>query len=138
VAALAGECVKLVYANGFSSCAVTETGALYTWAGQHCHSHLGHIVQGTVHSVPRRVQGLCGFKIAAVAIHNHGLVGHTLAADEHGMVFAIGDLTALGLGGPDADPAIAGATDPSLPFPVLDVRALTLKSPRVVSYRSSS
>ena len=109
VAALASESVKHVYAWCNSSCAMTETGVLYTWGGEQ--------------RVPRRVEGLCGSKVAAAAISD----GHTLAADEHGVVRAFGYRAALGLG--DLNAGAVGLTT-TTPTPIPTLRVWALKSPQ--------
>jgi len=83
--ALAGEHVRFVYTHGFSSCAVTEKGELYTWS------------QGQ-QQTPKRVEALRHVKIAAVAICGT----HTLVAGADGVAWAFGEHAALGLGDIDA------------------------------------
>ena len=90
VAALFGERVKLIDARHDASCAVTEKGELFTWSSSGCLFNLGHGVT-TSQDTPKRVEGLGGAGIAAVAIGGW----HTLAADRDGVVWAFGELSKL-------------------------------------------
>jgi len=85
VAALAGQRVKLVYAQGYSSCAVTENGELYTW-GRGGSFRLGHGVAAR-QAMPKRVEALRGVKVAAAAISD----SQTLVADTDGAVWGFGN-----------------------------------------------
>jgi len=125
VAAFVGQCVKHVRAGALSSCAVTEKGELYTWGGSES-CHLGHGGEGR-QNTPKRVEGLSGVKVAAAAIGD----GHTLVADEDGVVWAFGERLALGLGDPGAAPQ-NHVWEP-VPIPTLRVRAR--KSPDVLPFR---
>jgi len=118
VAALIGQRVKLVNAQGLCSCAVTEKGELLTWgvyffAKSSADDNLGH--EGP-ESMQTRVAGLSGVKVAAVAIDET----HTLAADADGVVWAFGRRRALGLGAPGPVAALPTPT----PIPTLRVRVL--------------
>jgi len=120
VAALIGERVKLVAAGPHASCAVTEKGELFTWSSNGDECNLGHGV-GTPQATPKRVEALVGTRIAAVAIGSR----HTLAADEHGIVWAFGRRLALGLDTPNPE-------DPhgvKMPTPIPTLRVRVLKSP---------
>jgi len=99
VTALVGERLTLVYAGSHSSCAVTETGEMYTWGRRNRHGHLGYgdVDVGEPVPSPRRVERLSGVKVAAVA--NGGFV-HMLVADEDGGAWACGEGAGLGLCGP--------------------------------------
>jgi len=117
VAALAGERVELVYAQGISSCAVTEQGELFTWGasqfGQLGHGHGLLSVQPT----PKRVESLSHVKVAAVALGSH----RTLVADVDGVVWGLGERSALGLGAAD-DTLPGGSGGQRTPIPNLRVR----------------
>jgi len=94
VAALVDERVKLVFAGYASSCAVTETGELFTWGSETgivrgC-CNLGHGVN-TLQVTPLRVKGLGGARVASAAMDPR----HTLVADEDGVVWAFGQRNAL-------------------------------------------
>jgi len=91
VVALIGQPVKLVNARQTYSCAVTEKGELFTWGGGSY--ALGHEVN-MPQATPKRVEGLGGARVAAVVIG----AKHMLAADEDGVVWAVGDRRAFGLG----------------------------------------
>ena len=118
VSAFVGQRVKHVGTGGLCSCAVTEKCELYTW-GDGDFSSLGH-GDCEKHDTPKRVEGLSGVQVAAVAMCET----HTLVADEDGVVWAFGDEMAAGLGVTDAD--IFNPT----PIPTLRVRAR--KSPDVL------
>ena len=111
-------------ACGFSSCAITEKGELYTW-GRGEWGTLGHGDEEN-QSAPRRVEGLNGVRVAAAATCQI----HTLVAYEDGVVWAFGDRVALGLGDPDAAPQGGPRANPA-PVPTLRVR----KSPDVLPFR---
>ena len=115
VAALIGQRVKLVNAQLLSSCAVTEKGELFTWGSSSGWGNFGH--EGP-QETPKRVEGLSGVEIAAVAMGRR----HMLAADVDGVVRAFGRRRALGLGasGPEDDAAVPTPT----PVPTLRVRVL--------------
>jgi len=81
VAALIGQRVKLVNAQGSASCAVTEKSDFFTWGECSIRGNLGH--QGS-QGTPMRVEGLSGVEVAAVAIGRM----HTLAAAADGVVWA--------------------------------------------------
>jgi len=98
VAALACQRVKLVHAQGYSSCAVTEKCELYTWGfGIPSSFHLGHGV-GSAQQTPKRVEVLSRVKVATAAVSRH----HTLAADTDGAVWAFGEPAALRINSADA------------------------------------
>jgi len=89
VAALIGVRVKLVDAQQDASCAVTEKGELFIWGdslpfGNGDHYNLGHGVS-VAQVTPKRVGGLSGVRVAAVAICE----SHTLVADEDGAVWSL-------------------------------------------------
>jgi len=107
--ALLGERVTLMHAKALSSCAVTETGELYTWGDRNRHGHLGHSGVVEEQTVPRRVEMLGGVRVASVAL---GMV-HMLVADEDGGVWACGERRALGLGNPDVW-RLDGVREPTL------------------------
>jgi len=119
VAALIGQRVKHVTAGQYSSCAVTEKGELFTWSStatwrpDHDFYELGHGVD-TPQATPKRVEGLVGVRVAAVAFG----ACHTLAADEDGVVWAFGRRSALGLDDPNPAPVMT----PTL-IPTVRVRA---------------
>jgi len=115
VAPLIGQRIKLVNALDYSSCAVTEKGELFTWGAFTAEDNLGH--EGP-QVTPKRVAGLSGVEVAAVAI---GWT-HTLAADVDGVVWAFGRRRTLGLGasGPEDRAAVPTPT----PIPTLRVRVL--------------
>ena len=114
VTALIGQRVKLVYALDSVSCAVTEKGELFTW-GSNYDCSLGCAGPQVT---PKRVAGLSGIEVAAVAI----AWTHTLAADADGVVWAFGHSSALGLGasGPEDRAPVPMPT----PIPTLRVRVL--------------
>jgi len=117
LAALVGERVTLVGAGLCSSWAVTEKDERFTWGDGHpdCY-HFGHGV-GTPQVTPKRVEGLAGVRIGAVAIGER----HTLAADEDGVVWALGKRLALCLDAATPED-VQGVTTPT-PIPTLRVRA---------------
>jgi len=123
VTALFGERVELIDARHDASCAVTEKGELFTWSSSGCMCNLGHRVPES-QDTPRRVEGLGGARIAAVAICGW----HTLAADGDGVVWAFGVFSThfvdLNHGYPSGDHIVVTAPTP---IPTLRVRAL--KSP---------
>jgi len=115
VAAFGRARVKLVDAWMYSSCAVTEEGELFTWGW----GSFGHGDDGPrFEPKPKRVEGLSGVKVAAVAIG----VTHGLAADEDGVVWAFGQRSALGLGA--SGPEAIGHVRTPTPIPALRVRVL--------------
>ena len=124
--ALVGQRVKHVDAGGFSSCAVTEKGELYTWGGGVSGS-LGHGDERSV-AMPRRVERPNGVMVGAAAT----CVTHTLVADADGVVWACGARSALGLGDPDAAPKGEPWANPA-PIPTL--RVGVRKSPDVLPFR---
>ena len=98
MAALIGELVKLVAAGHNASCAVTEKDELFTWSEYGLWNILGHGID-TPQATPKRVEALVRVRVAAVAIGGC----HTLAADEDGVVWAIGERLALGLDEPNPE-----------------------------------
>jgi len=108
VAALIGQRVKLVNAKDDSSCAVLGEGGLFTWGHSRGEGGLGHGNDAPQQFEPKRVEGLKGVEVAAVAV---GWT-HTLAADADGVVWAFGRRSALGL-------------DASGPHPQFRARVLT-------------
>jgi len=126
VAALIGERVKLVHAQDDASCAVTESGELFTWSEDGSLYNLGHGVD-TPQDTPKRVEGVGGARIAAVAIGGY----HTLAVDEDGVVWAFGRRSGLGLYDPNPEDDAFVKTPTSIP--TLRVRAR--KSPDVLPFR---
>jgi len=114
VAALIGQCVKLVSARDLCSCAVTEKNELFIWGSSSGEGSLGH--EGLQHT-PKRVAGLSGVEVAAVAIDWE----HTLAADADGVVWAFGQRSSLGLCASEEDSA--AVPTPTL-IPTLRVRVL--------------
>ena len=123
----------VVAAASISACAVTEKDEVYTW-GDRRRGELGH-GNDFLETRPKRVEGLNGVKVAAVAICSN----HTLVADDHGVVWAFGQRSALGLGDPDEDEDDSDADTnrevrwKPAPLPTLRVRAC--KSPDVVPFR---
>jgi alpha-tubulin suppressor-like RCC1 family protein len=128
VTALIGQCVKLVDAQSYYSCAVTAKGELFTWGEDNLWANLGHDLGPQAlswtnlfpslfpRSRPKRVEGLNGLKIVAVAKGRF----HTLAADADGVVWAFGrSATALGLGAG----TVGNAKNPTS-IPTLRVRVL--------------
>jgi len=113
--ALLGERVAFVNAKAVSSCAVTETGELYTWGDRNRH-HSGHGEVEEEQAAPRRVEMPGGVQVAAVALG----VAHMLVADEDGGVWACGTRRALGLYSPDAW-ELGGVREPTR-IPTLRVR----------------
>ena len=93
VGALASERVSMVAAGGNSSCAVTEDGALFTWASFADYGCLGH-GDPKAQPTPRRVEALRGCRIATAALGAF----HTLAAGEDGSVYGFGLSSRLGFG----------------------------------------
>jgi len=123
IAELVGQQVKLVYAVESSSCAVTETGELFSWSQESDYTtHLGHGVD-TFHCRPNRVEGLSGITVAAVAMCGT----HTLVAGEDGVVWGFGFRCALGLGEPAGYEQVV-----ERPVAILALRVRVLKSPPVV------
>jgi len=116
VAALIGQRVKLMDAKDYASCAVTEKGELFTWGESTAWGNPGH---GGPQDTPKRVEGLSGVEVAAVAIGS----SHTLAADADDVVWAFGHRLALGF-------AALGSTDTVLtPTPIPTLRVRVFNSP---------
>jgi len=117
VAALTGQRVKLVDAQGTVACAVMEEGELFTRGDSGHDYNVGHEDDARP-ATPKRVNGLRGVKVAAVAIGR----AHMLAADVDGVVWGCGLRTVLVLGasGPLADYSVRKPT----PIPTLRVRIL--------------
>jgi len=120
VAALIGERVKLMDARHDASSAVTEKDELFTWSSDGSYYNLGHGVD-TPQATPKRVEGVGGARIAAVAIGGY----HTLAADEDGVVCAFGQSLALGF----------DDLDVWTPTPIPALRVRVRKSPDVLPFR---
>jgi len=121
VTMLAEERVKLVYAQGVSSCAVTEKDDLYTWGRGSTNSfNLGHGAAAPhPRPKPKRVEALRRVKVAAAAAcGTHTLV---VAADA-GVVWSFGERSTLGLGNAAALPGCS-VKQPA-PYPYLRVRTL--------------
>jgi len=118
VAALIGQRIKLVNTRFFSSCAVTERGELFTWGDTSC-----AYKKNGIQVMPKRVDGLSGVEVAAVAIG----WAHTLAADADGVVWGCGRRALLGLGalGPEDEDSAAVRT----PTPIPTLRMRVLNSP---------
>jgi len=116
VAALIGQRVKLVDARDSASSAVTEMGELFTWGSSSGWGSLGHRRQ---ENTPKRVAGLSRVEVAAVAMG----ACHMLAADADGVVWAVGDRLALGLG------ILSSADITAVPTPVPTLRVRVLNSP---------
>jgi alpha-tubulin suppressor-like RCC1 family protein len=90
---LAGERVRAIAAGSCSSCAVTDSGALYTW-GEDCYGNLGHGDRRD-RGRPTLVEGLAGIRVVGVS---SGFT-HTLALAANGSVYAAGaGSPELGLG----------------------------------------
>jgi len=128
VTALAGVRVLLVYAQDFSSCAVTEKGELYTWGhGFSNNFNLGHGV-AALQLTPKRVEALSGVKVAVAAVCG----AHTLVAGEDGVVWGFGQRAGLGLGEADAPPGVSEDEDSEdggyvvQPTPIPNIRVRTL------------
>jgi len=127
VVELVGEHVKLVAAKHDSSIAMTESGELFAWGTCHLFNivHVVDIFDPIVYKPQvtlKRVEGLGGVKVAAVAIG----ADHTLLADEDGVVWEIGRRCTLGL---DDEPVATNVVvEHPMPIPALRVRAR--KSPR--------
>jgi len=117
IAALYFDQVKLVYAKGFSSCAITEKGELFTWGGTRCSFNVGHGVDGPQRK-PKRVEALSRVKVAAAAICDY----HTLVAGEDGVVLAFAPHAGLSLGN-GATPSGWVVVQPT-PISTLRVRTL--------------
>ena len=81
---------------------------------------LGHGVNEP-QATPKRVEGLGGAKVAAVALSGF----HTLAVDEDGVVWAFGMRSSLGLDDPNLDPEDAHFVKTPTRIPTLRVRART-------------
>ena len=113
VTALASESVSRLYAQGNSSCVVTEKGELYTWGFGGL--HLGHGVT-TSQLTPKRVEALGHVTVAAAAISGN----HTLVADKDGGLWFFGKRSAFGLG--DVAAPLAGDMVQPTPIPNLRVR----------------
>ena len=79
--------------------------------------NLGHGVS-TPQATPKQVEALVGARVEAVAIGGY----HTLAADEHGVVWAFGRRLAFGLD--DPNPENPQSVETPTPIPTLRVRAL--------------
>jgi len=120
VAALIGQRVKLMNAQGGASCAVTEKGELFTW-GIALVGNLGHEDNDTYFE-PKRVEGLSGVVVTAVAM---GWT-HTLATDAGGVVWAFGIRSALGL---DAAGPMAAHGTVMTPTPIPTLRVRVFNSP---------
>jgi len=120
VAALIGQRVKLLHAQGGASCAVTEKGELFTW-GSALVGNLGH-EDNDLYVEPKRVEGLSGVEVTAVAM---GWT-HTLAADAGGVVWAFGKRSALGL---DAAGPMSAHGTMGTPTPIPTLRVRVFNSP---------
>jgi len=116
VAALIGQRIKLVHAHNCASCAVTEKGELFAW-GFGLVGNVGH-ADSDPQCEPKRVAGLSGVEVAAVAIGWR----HTLAADADGVVWAFGRRRNLGLGA--LGPTDGANVQTPTPSPTLHVRVL--------------
>ena len=127
VAALIAERVRLIDTGFDASCAVTEKGELFTWSQDGSQYNLGH-ADDTPQYTPKRVEGLGGARIAAVAIG----VNHTLAVDEDSVVWGFGQRHALGLD--DSIPEDVEFVKTPTPIPTLRVPAR--KSPDVLPFLS--
>jgi len=127
VTALVDQRVKLMDTGYDASCAVMEKGELFTWGSSGSYYNLGH-GDNEPQATPKRVEGLFGARVAAVAISGY----HTLAVDEDGVVWAFGVRSGLGLDNPSPED-VRFVTTPTL-NPTLRVRAR--KSPDVLSFLS--
>ena len=120
VAALLGERVRIIDARLDASCAVTEKGELFTWSSSGTCYNLSHGVD-TPQDTPKRVEGLGGARVTAVAIGGY----HTLAADEDGVVWGFGEFTAR-LVDPSHGYGVNISVEAPTPIPTLRVLALKL------------
>jgi alpha-tubulin suppressor-like RCC1 family protein len=91
ITALLGQRARAIAAGFFKSCAVTVTGALYTWGSSHCGS-LGH-EDARDRNVPTLVQGLHNIRVVAVSAHFR----HTLVLAADGSVYAFGKGRGMGI-----------------------------------------
>jgi alpha-tubulin suppressor-like RCC1 family protein len=92
VMALLGKRVRAIAAGPGMSCAVTDTGELYTWGEDVC-GCLGHrdVEEGV--NRPTLVTALHGVRVVGVSTD----VQHTLALAADGSVYAFGEGPGLGL-----------------------------------------
>jgi alpha-tubulin suppressor-like RCC1 family protein len=88
--------VQSIAAGPSVSCAVTDSGALYTWGGfdPFCSPNFGNLGHGDLacHYRPTLVQGLQGIHVVGVSIS----FKHTLALAADGSVYAFGEGAGLG------------------------------------------
>jgi alpha-tubulin suppressor-like RCC1 family protein len=91
ITALLGERVRAVGMGPYTSLAVIDTGALYTW-GENRFGNLGHGDEYN-RNRPTLVQGLHGIPMVAVSASFH----HTLAVIADGSVYVFGEGPGLGI-----------------------------------------
>jgi alpha-tubulin suppressor-like RCC1 family protein len=91
ITALRGRRVQAIAASLERSCAVTDTGALYTW-GRNTRGALGH---GDVRyrERPALVTALHGIRVVGVSMHTE----HTLALTADSSVYSVGEGAGLGI-----------------------------------------
>jgi alpha-tubulin suppressor-like RCC1 family protein len=85
ITALLGQRVRAIAAGPYTSCAVTDAGALYTW-GENCCGSLGH---GDVRDRdrPTLVTALQGIRVVGAALYE----GRSLALAADGSVYLFGE-----------------------------------------------
>jgi alpha-tubulin suppressor-like RCC1 family protein len=112
ITALLGKRERAVAAGRYTSVAMTDTGALYTW-GRSRSGNLGH---GDLRdrNVPTLVQGLNGIRVVAVSAHEQ----HTLALTAVGSVYAFGKGAGLGSSSASVDEDGEGARWTHIPHKI--------------------
>jgi alpha-tubulin suppressor-like RCC1 family protein len=92
ITALLGERVRAIAAGWEMSCAVTDTGVLYTW-GRNRSGILGH-GDARDRKRPKLVLALHGIRVVGVSVDTK----HTLALAADGSVYSFGEGPGLGIG----------------------------------------